>query len=53
MADAPDNTKTDYRPTVFLPRTDLPVVLDEHSGCRAGDDQSDDSEFKFGGNHKF
>ena len=25
MADAPDNTKTDYRPTVFLPRTDFPM----------------------------
>jgi len=25
MADAPDNTKTDYRSTVFLPRTDFPM----------------------------
>ena len=25
MADAPDTTKTDYRSTVFLPRTDFPM----------------------------
>ena len=25
MADAPDNTKSDYRSTVFLPRTDFPM----------------------------
>jgi len=25
MADAPETTKTDYRPTVFLPRTDFPM----------------------------
>src|SRR5690348_15861162 len=25
MADAPDNTKPDYRSTVFLPRTDFPM----------------------------
>ncbi|GAA3896623.1 isoleucine--tRNA ligase [Sphingomonas limnosediminicola] len=25
MADAPEQTKTDYRPTVFLPKTDFPM----------------------------
>ena len=25
MADATDTTKTDYRSTVFLPRTDFPM----------------------------
>ena len=25
MADAPETTKTDYRSTVFLPRTDFPM----------------------------